>query len=221
MRIITNREIKYSSADATETAQADLAAAQAKKTAAKGGFFSKEKRDARKDVRTAKKEVRVALKAKAGARPLKSFVQGGVKKFHDILHPVSKNADGSLTKTLPNGTTENVAKSDVMQIPVPSALNTKLNLPPLLFDKKDLSGKAAQVVMDSGAPKVATVHMPSETTQLTADDGTIATYKNSDVEKEGADKKEGEGMSTTTKVLIAVGSVGLIGLVIYLIKRKK
>lgn len=175
--------------------------AEKEKKQKKAGYFSKERRAERKATR----------KAKHGARPLKSVVQGGVKKFKDILHPVTKNADGSGTKA--DGTI--VPKERMGTIAAPKGLN----FAPLNFDKADALSKTAEAIIEAGEPKVAVVIPANETTTI---DGTV--YKTSDtvVAAPGVVGEKQEGMSTTTKVLIGVGAAALIGgVVIYLIKRKK
>lgn len=165
----------------------------------KARYFSKERRDARKAER----------KAKHGARPLKSVVQGGVKKFKDILHPVTKNADGSGTKA--DGTIVPAQRMGTIAAP------KGLNVAPLNFDKMDVAGKAAEAIIEAGEPKVAVVIPANETTTVAGE-----VFKTSDTVAatgEVADKKE--GMSTTTKIIIGVGAGLLVlGVVVYLVKRK-
>lgn len=169
----------------------------------KARYFSKERRDARKAER----------KAKHGARPLKSVVQGGVKKFKDILHPVKKNADGTGTKA--DGTI--IPSHRMGTIAAPKGFSVA----PLNFDKLDVAGKAAEAIIEAGEPKVAVVIPANETTTVGAE-----VFKTSDtvVAVGGVpvvDTKEG-GMSTTTKIIIGVGAGLLVlGVVVYLVKRKK
>lgn len=178
----------------------------------KAGFFSKEKRAARKEARVQR---RVYRKAKRGAKPLRTIIQGGVKKFKNLIHPVKKNADG--TGTRPDGSV--VPKSDMGSISAPQGLNLGKNIT-MDFSKSDLQNKAAEVIMDGGMPVVVTTIPEQETVVI---DGQV--FKTSDTievspTREAVDKK---GMSTTTKWIIG-GSVGLvvlgiIGFVIY--KRRR
>ncbi len=197
-------------------ADADLAKAKLDTANAKGGFFGKEKRAARKETRGAKKEVRVEdkkdRKAKEGATPLKKV--GNFFQSH--LHPVIKNPDGAgHVKIDAKGNTTPVAESNLAQLPVPSSLGTKLNLPPLVFDKSDLQGKTPSVIMDNGIAKIATNYLEKETVPVATENG-IEVYKKSDVEevKAGA-------MSTQTKVLIGLGAGLLVVGIIYLVKKSK
>ncbi len=187
---------------------------------AKHGFFSKEKHEARVEKRHEKKEERqekrAARRAKRGAHPLKKVIQNGVQWFQDVLHPVKKNADGTATKTLADGSTVPVDPKNLAQLPVPTGAPAGTG--PIIFDKSDLGGKVPTAIIDGGVAKVSTLYKEAETTQVPNDAGDVEFYKNADVE----DKPAGiEGMSTTTKVLIGVGALLTVVGIIYLVKRSR
>lgn len=174
----------------------------------KAGYFSKEKRDARKEKRATRR------KARAGAQPLKSFIVGGVQKFKHILHPVKKNADGTGTK--PDGTIVPASRMGVIAAP------KGLNFPPLNFDKADASNKAVEMITESGVPQAAVTIPINETIKAIGANGVEGTYKTDDTSLEltgAADTKQ--GMSTQAKVLVGVGAGLLVVGIIYLVKRSK
>lgn len=190
----------------------------------KQGFFSKAKREQRKgkreDRREVRQEKRAARRAKKGARPLKPFFQGQKKLFKDLLHPIQKNADGTYSKKLADGTTVPVETKNLAQLDPKKIPGLKVGSDgKLLFDKMDLGGRTPTAVIEDGIARVATVIQQAQTTEVQNDDGTIETYKTEDTEDASNPSKE-EGMTTTTKVLIGLGVAGLIAAVIYLSRKK-
>lgn len=229
MKIITESpiEVKYgcdcnhSNADATA---GDPTGRDSSKVG-KQGFFSKQKREQRKDKRADRREVRqekrAARRAKKGARPLKAFMQGQKKLFKDLLHPITKNADGTYSKTLADGSNVTVDPKNLAQLDPSKFPGLKAGVDgKLLFDKLDLGGRKPSAIMDDGIARVATILQQNETTEVPGADGKIEVYKTEDTEDEGAPEKT-EGMSTTTKVLIGVGAAVLIGGLIYMATRPK
>lgn len=230
MRIITDAPIEvksgcggcHSNADAATTAKIDPTGRDSSKVG-KQGYFSKAKREQRHEKRDEKREERqekrAARRAKKGARPLKSFFQGQKKLFHDLLHPITKNADGTYSKTLADGSTVPVDTKNLSQLDPKKFPGLKTGSDgKLLFDKLDLGGRTPSAIMDDGVARVATIIQQGATTEVAGDDGKIETYKTEDTE-EGDEKPE--GMTMTTKVLIGFGVLAVVGGLIYMATRPK
>ncbi len=228
MRIITEAPIEVKSGCGGCHSNADAAAGDPtgrdSSKVGKQGFFSKTKRDQRKDKREDRREVRqekrAARRAKKGARPLKAFFQGQKKLFKDLLHPIKKNADGTYSKTLADGSTVSVDPKNLAQLDPKKFPGLKVGSDgKLLFDKIDLGGRTPTAFMEDGVARVATILQQGQTTEVKNDDGAIETYKTEDTEDAETPAKE-EGMSTTTKVIIGVVAAAVIGGLIYMSRKK-
>lgn len=188
----------------------------------KQGFFSKTKRDQRQDKREDRREVRQnARRAKKGARPLKAFFQGQKKLFKDLLHPIKKNADGTFSKTLADGSTVSVDTKNLVQLDPSKFPGLKTGADgKLLFDRVDLNGRKPTAIMEDGVARVATIIQQGQTTEVADASGNIEVYKTEDTEDAGAEEKKVEGMSTTTKIVIGVVAAAVIGGLIYMSRKK-
>jgi len=207
MNIITSNPIEVqSSADATKTPP------DSTKTPGKFKSFLKKEKGKIAAGHAARVEKRAARRAKRNARPLTKTGQW----FHDHLPHVKKKSDGIFSKTLPDGTEQNVPASNVNQLP------SLIGQDPLLVDTTDANGKKLTTLNVNGVPTAVTQYAANETVQATAPDGTIATYKASDTEDANT-PPESEPMSTTTKILIVGGIVLVIAGVLILkdLKNKK
>lgn len=238
MKLITENEIIVVGGDrpmdeqfSAVTAETQKKLDAAKEKAKKVGYFSKERKERRQEDRAVKKTERIEARttkiedriAKKGARPLQATVVGGVKKFKDKLPKVFKKSDGSGYEKVDPATgkksdvpAENLAKMALPEDPAfkPSAAKPKQDKE-ILVDKTDAAGKGVSLEKVNGETVATTTHNENETVQAPDDNGSIQTYKAADVETKP------EGMSTTTKVLIGVGVVSVLGLIIYLVKRGK
>jgi hypothetical protein len=167
----------------------------------------KEKRQEKKAVRKAEKEVKKAtrkeeggffkrlsgkLKAKKNARKLRKEQKNGKTVYKDTVPPVVNG-----TKTLPDGSTESVPTSDIKDIGGISV------------DKKDINN-ASSVAVEAG--KVVAEIAEENVVSVLDEAGQEVSYKKSDVDG---------GLSTIAWVGIGVGTVAFVGLLTYLIIRKK
>lgn len=244
MKVITSRNIIFQNADGYSNAKGKSKKEKAPKSAKtpkeqksskeRVGFFSKEKRAERSAKRTERRENR---KKKWGARPLKSFTKNGKMWFKDHVPKVKKRtkADGSVeyTKT-PLPTPENptpkpiiVPKEQILVVP-PQALAPGVRMPnePVIVDKKDLDNENLVDVKIESSPSgepIVVQELPEEKTETIVEPGTQKeeTYKKSDViDKDEKDDKK-PGMSTTSKILIGVGSALIVGVIIYAVIKNK
>jgi len=157
---------------------------------------------------------RAARKAKRNARPLTKTGQW----FHDHLPHLKKNADGSATKTLPDGSTTPVPPSDIAQWP------SLIGQPPVLYDVHDANGKTLAVENVNGTPTAIAKYSAGEVVQATAPDGSVQVYKADDtVDADAPDKDvDDKGLSENMKTGLIIGGAALVILgVVILIKRGK
>jgi hypothetical protein len=185
----------------------------------KTGFFSKQKREERKTVRQAKREERRKLrKARYGARPLIGMVKAGKKYFKDRLPKLKRKANGNYEKTLPDGKTIEIPKEQVTVIPAPK---NQPNAIPAVIETKDLQTPAEVVTqVVNGEVEVSKNYTEQQTEVAVDDNGVEQVYKKADVvESDSPEAKK--PMSTGLKIGIAVGSAAVLGLIIYLVVKKK
>lgn len=175
----------------------------------KAGFFSKEKREERKEKRIERRA------ARKGAKPLKVIVQNGVKKFKQILSPVTKNADGTGTKA--DGTIVPATRMGTINPP------KGINVPALNFDKMDAVNKTVEVLADSGKPELAVTVPENDTVTAVDSNGVASVYKKSDTVVALAPEapKVKEPLSTTTKWLIGGVAVAVLAIVAVIIYKKR
>lgn len=186
------------------------------------GYFSKEKKDARKEKRSEKKEERkekraerrADRKAKRGARPLKTIFKNGVKKFKDALPKLKKkvNSGGAETfvKTLPDGTVKELTKEMVKVIPA-----SKTGGEQSIYDLADIntSKEVLQTVNPDGSIDLHKEYSESETETIPDEIGTEQVYKKEDVE-------DTEGtMNKNLKIGLIVGGVLLLATGIFIAVR--
>jgi len=192
----------------------------------KDGFFSKEKREARKEKRVERRvERRANRKAKYGARPLKTFVHNGVQKFKDKLPKLRKNkkANGEVAfeKTMPDGTVKEIPKSQVKTIP--SAKGGEENH----FDMADVNTQKAvvQTVLDNGEVELSKLYNQEETETIPNEQGVDTVYKKEDVADSGdasTTSSSSTGMSKGMKIGLIVGGTALVlGIVAFVIYKSK
>lgn len=186
----------------------------------KTGFFSKQKREERKAVRVDKRETRrKKRKAKYGARPLIGMLKAGKKYFKDRLPKLKKKADGNYEKTLPDGKTVDVPKEAVTIIPAPKGAPT--GTPPLAVEKAELkTGGQIATEKVNGEVIITNTYTENQTEKATDDKGQEQVYKKADVVDEGSAEAK-KPMSTGLKVGLALGGAALLGLVIYVLVKKK
>lgn len=185
----------------------------------KTGFFSKQKREERKTVRQARREERRKLrKARYGARPLIGMVKAGKKYFKDRLPKLKRKANGNYEKTLPDGKTIEIPKEQVTVIPAPK---NQPNAIPAVIETKDLQTPAEVVTqVVNGEVEVSKNYTEQQTEVAVDDNGVEQVYKKADVvDVDSTEAKK--PMSTGMKIGLALGGVAVLGLIGYLILRKK
>jgi len=161
---------------------------------------------------------RAARKAKRNARPLTKTGQW----FHDHLPHLNKNADGSVAKTLPDGTTTPVPPGDIAQWP------SLIGQPPLLYEIHDARGKTLTVENVNGVPTAIAKYGAGEVVQATAPDGSVQTYKadetvDADAPDVDASSTGSGSMSQNMKTGLIIGGAALVifGIVILVKQNKK
>jgi hypothetical protein len=243
MKVITSRNIVYQTADRFSNAPGKKDKTPKKEKTSKDGspkkertgFFSKAKRDERKGKRD---ERRAERKKKWGARPLKGFMKNGKQWFKDHVPKIKKRTNPATgkeefvkitppTPENPNPAPIVVPKEQIIVVP-PQAVAPGVTMPtePIIVDKKDLDNEnLVDVKIEQGADgqPIVVQQLPEEKTETIVDPNTnqSETYKKTDViDKDAKDDKK-PGMSTTTKVLIGVGSALVLGVIIYVLVKNK
>jgi hypothetical protein len=194
--------------------------ADKKRKKAKGGYFSKERKEARVADRIATIEKRRKDRiAKYGARPLIGILKAGKKAFKDRLPKLKKKANGDFEKTLPDGKTVDVPKEQVTILPPPAG--APANTPPLAVETSDLkTGGQIATEKVNGEVIVTNTYTENQTEKAVDEKGQEQVYKKADVvDKDSAEAKK--PMSTLVKVGLGVGAAAVLGVIIYLVVRPK
>ena len=199
--------------------------------AKKTGYFSKAEREKRKKERgvrqkerkddriTTRIERRKNRKAKYGSRPLNPFSKGGKQFWKDKLPKLKKKENGDFEKTMPDGSIVIVKGKDVTIIPAPKG--APAGTPPLAVEKAELkTGGQIATEKVNGEVVITNTYTESQTEKATDDKGQEQVYKKADVVDEGSPDAK-KPMSTGLKVGLAVGGAALLGLVIYVLVKKK
>jgi len=130
------------------------------------------------------------------------------EKYIDPLPPVVKKEDGTLVKTLADGSQVAVNPNE-----------TEKGADGKLYEKKDLNGTGDTLVItneQTGLKELVKIIDAKDVTNLTAEDGEVIPFKNSDL----GDAKS--GMSKGLKIgLIVGGAVLVLGIIGYLIYRSR
>jgi hypothetical protein len=191
-----------------------------KRKKAKGGYFSKERKDARVADRVATIEKRRKDRiAKYGARPLIGMLKSGKKYFKDHLPKLKKKANGDFEKKLPDGTTVDVPKDKVEILPPPAG--APAGTQPLAVEKSELKTGGQIATENVNGEIIATnTYAENQTEKAVDNSGKEQVYKKADVVD--ADSKDAKKpMSTLVKVGLGVGAAAVLGVIIYLIVRPK
>jgi hypothetical protein len=191
-----------------------------KEKKAKTGYFSKDRKAARKDDRIKTREERRAKRiAKYGARPLIGMLKAGKKNFKDRLPKLKKKANGDFEKTLPDGTIVDVPKEQVQILPPPAG--APAGTPPIAVEKAELkTGGQIATEKVNGEVIVTNTYAETQTEKAVDDKGQEQVYKKADVVEEGS-KDAKKPMSTLVKVGLGVGAAAVLGVIIYLVVRPK
>ena len=191
-----------------------------KRKKAKGGYFSKERKDARVADRVATIEKRRKDRiAKYGARPLIGMLKAGKKNFKDRLPKLKKKENGDFEKTLPDGKIVDVPKDQVQILPPPAG--APAGTPPIAVEKAELkTGGQIATEKVNGEVIVTNTYAETQTEKAVDDKGQEQVYKKSDVVDEGS-KDAKKPMSTLVKVGLGVGAAAVLGVIIYLVVRPK
>lgn len=194
--------------------------ADKKRKKAKGGYFSKERKEARRDDRIATIEKRRKDRiAKYGARPLIGMLKSGKKYFKDRLPKLKKKANGDFEKTLPDGKTVDVPKDQVQILPPPAG--APAGTQPLAVEKSELKTGGQIATENVNGEIIATnTYAENQTEKAVDNSGKEQVYKKADVVDEGS-KDAKKPMSTLVKVGIGVAATAVLGVIIYLIVRPK
>ena len=230
MKVVTSRPVYFQTANGFSNAGGPKGEKTKKEHT---GYFSKAKREERKAER----------KKKWGARPLKSFMKNGKKWFKDHVPHLKKRkrADGKdewvktplPTPENPNPVPVVVPQEQIIVEPThpptpvaPGVTPPPQSKEPIVVDKSDLDNQNLTDVKVETTPsgeQQVVQELPEEKTETIVDPVTKKeeTYKKTDViDKDAKDDKK-PGWSTTTKVLVGVGSALALAGILYLIFRKK
>jgi hypothetical protein len=190
-------------------------------------------KERKKTIASNVKERRDAREVKRGAKKLLAIEKSNAKLRGDApkITPIEQNDDIPLNAPIKVPTTKipKTAKQNELKIDAIEEITTIQNLPKktentpaeniISYKNEDFDDEGRHddiQLLDDGTGKKRFVHVipTKDVVAVTAEDGKIDYYKKNDV--------EGEGMTLTIKILIGVGAVVALGLITFLIvKRKK